>query len=85
MVVEAAADHAGLETGHADRVAAVERELLDVLASTVLRRVTSVCSPEASGGHGHDFGERAGLHREADVMLADASSCTLARLAFLKP
>ena len=31
VVVEAAADDAGLQAGHADRVAAVERQLLDVL------------------------------------------------------
>ena len=64
VVVEAAADDAGLEAGHADRVAAVQRHLLDVLGFDGLPDRDVGLQRRGFGRDGDRLGHVAGLERE---------------------
>ena len=68
-VVEVAADDAGLEAGDANRVAAREGQLLDVLGLDRLADRDVGLQRRGVGGDGDHFGQRAGLEREGQVDL----------------
>ena len=65
-VVEVAADDAGLERGHADGVAAGERQQLDVLGFDRLANGDLRLQRRGLGRDRDFFGERAGFEREIE-------------------
>ena len=64
VVVEAAADDAGLQADDADRVAAAERELLDVFRLDRLAQRRVGLQDRRFGGDGDRLGQRARFERE---------------------
>ena len=66
QVVEVAADHAGLERRRRERVAAVQRELLEVLGFDRLTDGDVGLERRRVRGDGDHFGQRAGLEREGE-------------------